>query len=282
MSTNNETSKIFFPWDGDLPTHNTIVIRDIDVIGVGSKRRRQLEDLQKTKSIIMETHESIIPESVRVIYEEELFRTFQWLRPLKVERAESFDLQVEQRRLFGRIFPMTQKQLGFTAQKVCDTYLQEMDWSSWLLQDHWRYFVGYLRQRFPQHKQLVDLAYWEWVTAWLEMQPFDVRPPNEEGIVGTNPSLQIVPVLENNEILQRDKGMYAFVDCSSQNTVLETRLSPEEALLIDLLQEDRKYTEAQLIEQAMLSEEISQQLTQDQWMATLANLKDHSILLIKI
>ena len=76
--------------------------------------------------------------------------------------------------------------------------------------------------------------------------------------------------------------MYAFVYCSSQNTVLETRLSPEEALLIDLLQEDRKYTEAQLIEQAMLSEEISQQLTQDQWMATLANLKDHSILLIKI
>ena len=76
--------------------------------------------------------------------------------------------------------------------------------------------------------------------------------------------------------------MYAFVYCSSQNTVLETRLSPEEALLIDLLQEDRKYTEAQLIEQAMLSEEISQQLPQDQWMATLANLKDHSILLIKI
>lgn len=265
-----------------MPSSETIAIRDVDVIGVGSKRRRQLEDLQQVKGIILKTHEHIIPESVRLIYEEELFRTLQWLRPLKVEKAEGFDLVSEQKKLFSQIFPRTEAALGFTAQKVCDTYLQEMEWSSWLLQDHWRYFVGYLRQRFPQHKQLVDVAYWEWVSAWLEMQPFDIRPSAEDGILSANPSLQIVPVLEDNQTLQREKGMYAFVYSSAQNAVMETKLSPEEALLIDLLQEDRKYTEAQLIEQALLSEELPQPLTQDQWAASLAKLKGQSIILVKV
>lgn len=277
MSTNNETCQLSFPWDGVLPAESTIVLRDIDIVGVGAKRRQQIEYLQKFRNLILQTHEAQIPEGVRLIYEEELLRTLQWLRPVSTQIGERLDLPFEQQKIFSKIFPLTEKALGFSATKVRNHYLQDLEWSSWLLQDQWRYFVGFLRQRFPQQLQIVDLAYWEWVHAWLEMQPFELNIKKEPGILALNPTLQIVPLLETNMVLEKSKGMYCFIFSPNDNRVVEKPLEAAEALLLDLLQEDRKYNPEQLVEMALLSEEMGVQLCKEAWQNTL-----HSMLVAEI
>ncbi|QDK37639.1 hypothetical protein [Bdellovibrio sp. NC01] len=278
MSKNNESSYLVFPWNGQIPAGETVTLRDLDVIGVGAKRRKQIEALQGAKQIILQTHEAFIPDGVRSIYDDELFRSLQWLRPLRIDKISEFNLLDEQKKIFQRVFPKTAQTLGLAAAKVRDSYLAEMEWSSWLLQDHWRYFVGYLRQRFPQQKELVDLAYWEWVQAWLEVQPFDLHTNLEKGILTVNPSLQIVPLLENNSILGKMKGMYAFVYSEKQEQVLEKPLTAAQALLLDLLQEDRKFSTEQLVEMASISEELQPNLNKTQWAEVVTDMLNSEIL----
>lgn len=275
---NNESCQIAFPWDGILPPSEVVIIRDVDVVGVGAYRRQQIEFLQKNKQLVLWTYEKQISEGVRKIYDEELLRTLHWLRPLKLESKNDLNLQQEQKHLFAKIFPETQSALGLAASRVRDAYLQEMEWSSWLLQDHWRYFVGFLSQRFPQQKQLTDVAYWEWVHAWLEVQPFELSVQSEAGLVSVNPSLQIVPLQEDNLRLGKSRGMYAFVYSWQKNKILEKELSEYEALLIDLLQEDRKYTESQLLAMAQVSEEFSTTLSAEQWQGVFKALQLGEIL----
>lgn len=279
MSEIRSDHLITFPWDGVLPAEGMVVLRDVDVVGVGAGRRQQINEIQKQRSIILQTHEAQIPENVRAIYDQELLNSLQWIRPVKTVTGPPLDLFAEHKQTFSKIFPLTEKYLGLMAGRVRDSYLDEMEWSSWLLQDHWRYFVGFLRQRFAQSRELSDLAHWEWVQAWLEVQPFDISPPEEPGILSSNPSLQIVILNEDNKALSKPKGIYAFVYTPSLGRVTERALDPAEALLIDLLQEDRKYNTEQLIDMALLSEELSTQLTSVEWQNKLDSLKAAAILL---
>ncbi len=277
MSTSNGTCQLSFPLPAEIPSEETLIVRDVDVVGVGAVRRQQLEDLKKTKKFILHTFGAQIPASVHSIYEAELLRTVQWLRPVETVPGPALNFLDEQKRLFARLFPATLKALGFTAQKIRDQYLDEMEWSSWLLQDHWRYFVGYLRQKFPERPEVMEVAHWEWVQAWMEIQPFDMQD-SEKGLVSVNPSLQIVTLSQDSAVLNRDKGMYAFVYSDRKTTVVEKPLDMCEAHLIDLLHEDRKYTPTQLVEMAALSTEITPQLSSQQWQNKFLSLCDDAIL----
>lgn len=252
MPNNHDDFLLTFPWDGVLPSSEVIRLRDVEIIGVGAVRRHQLEILKKNRTLIVQTHEPQIPESVRAIYDAELLRTLEWLRPFRVETGPKLDFVGAQEALFDSIFARTRNVLGVAAYRLRDEYLENMEWSSWLLQDHWRYFVGFLRQKFPGQTDLLELAHWEWVLAWLEIQPFD-GDSVEPGILSLNPSLQIVRLTRENLSLSRDKGMYAFVYNETQACVVERPLDVVDAAIIDLLQEDRKYSKKQLLEMAALS-----------------------------
>ncbi|AFY01480.1 hypothetical protein Bdt_1791 [Bdellovibrio bacteriovorus str. Tiberius] len=228
-------------------------MRDIDIVGVGAFRRHQLEILSKSKNLIVQTHGMQIPEQVSSIYQAELLRTLEWLRPFKVTEGERLNLREEQERLFESLFPRTREHLGVAVNRLRDEYLENMEWSSWLLQDHWRYFVGYLRQKFPGQADILELAHWEWVQAWIEVQPFDSEGGEEPGVLSLNPSLQVVILSRDNLVLNRDKGMYAFVYSGTKHTVVERPLDVVDSLFIDLLQEDRKYSKKQLLEMAAIS-----------------------------
>lgn len=253
MTHENQNCHLFFPWNGGLPPQDVVVLRDVEIVGVGALRRHQLEVLKKSKKLIVQTHEPQIPDQVRAIYDAELLRTLEWLRPFKVEAGQALEFQAEQWRLFELLFPKTRESLGVAADRLRNEYLQNMEWSSWLLQDHWRYFVGFLRQKFPGQADILELAHWEWVQAWIEIQPFDGESVAEPGVLSLNPSLQIVTLSRANPVLKRDKGMYAFVYNSVNSIVGERPLDLIEALFIDLLQEDRKYSKKQLLEMASLS-----------------------------
>lgn len=252
MSLKQADFLLTFPWDGVLPQVEVVRLRDVEIIGVGALRRHHLECLKKNRTLIVQTHEAQIPESVRAIYDAELLRTLEWLRPFRVEVGSRLNFQEAQNALFDALFLGTQKVLGVAAYRLRDEYLAQMEWSSWLLQDHWRYFVGFLRQKFPGQTDLLELAHWEWVQAWLEVQPFDGEA-SEPGVLTLNPSLQVVRLTRENLSLARDKGIYAFIYSETKARVLEKPLDVIDAVLIDLLQEDCKYSRKQLLEMAVLS-----------------------------
>lgn len=265
MSTNNETCHLSFPLQSPPSAADCYIVRDIDVVGIGSLRRHQLLQLVKqNKSFILKTHEAQIPSNVYDVYQQELLSTLHWLRPVQILSEENFDWMEEQRSLFRRLFPKTNQILGFTAARICDQYLHELERNTWLLQDHWRYFVGFLRQKFPENKSLLEVVQWEWIHAWLEVQPLDM-PKCDPQVVFLNSSFHVVNLAEDNSWLQRVRGVYGFVYSEKKTAIVEKKIDVAEALLLDLLQEDRKYTKSQLLEMVVLSSESVTQLTSQEW-----------------
>lgn len=271
MTTDGGTCQLKFPLDFKTPLSQELVLRDLDVVGVGSLRRFQIEELLKNHHVVLRTHENFVPQSVFAIYQEELLHTLQWLRPQRQDSCEHFDFLDEQRQLFTRLFPKTIQTLGVAATKIRDAYLKEMEWSSWLLQDHWRYFPGFLRQKFSQNKDLFEVTHWEWVQAWLEVQPFSL-PFADPGTLVLNPSLQIVSLTSDKDLLNRSQGIYAVIYQENQHKIIDRKLEACEAHLFDLLSEDRKYTFSQLIEMACLNDSLGITFSSEKWALKLSSL----------
>lgn len=281
MSTFEDPTVLCFPLQPtQASSSDLLIVRDLDIVGVGALRRHQLQELKRSKSFILQTHEKSIPDSVFGIYQEELLRTLQWLRPIKTQQSSSLNLSQAHKEIFSALFPKTEISLGAMAVRLRDLYLQDMTWDSWLLQDHWRYFVGFLRQKFSDNKPLIELAHWEWVQGWLEVQAFSLDS-YEAGRVHVHPSLQVVPLTVKNEVLGRGPGLLALIYDDAKKALTEKALDPFEARLLDLLQEDRKYSASQLLEQAALSDEFATPLTSQEWEKRFLSLQDQSILICR-
>lgn len=270
---------LHFPLREELPSSDVLILRDLEVAGVGAVRRAQLEKIRQSKKLILWTHEDLIPDDVRSIYQEELLRSLHWLRPFKTERGPSLDLHQEHLRVFAQLFPLSKKFLGISAEKMAEEYLQEMTWSSWLLQDHWRYFAGFLRQKFPQNKELQELVQWEWVQAWLETQAFESTGLGDPGQVVVNPSLQYINIEHADKTLNRTSGVYAFVFDEAKQQIIEKNLSMQDAEILDLLMEDRKFNSTQLVEMLATTSELEPKLDQTQWQAKIQELRDSGLIL---
>ncbi|MFS4459750.1 hypothetical protein [Bdellovibrio sp. HCB2-146] len=279
MSNHSEGTLLQFPFQGPEPTSDVVIIRDIEVAGVGALRRRQLENLSQNKKIILWTYEDLIPEDVKSIYEGELLRTLQSLRPFKTEAGPMIDLEQEHKRMFVSLFPLTNRFLGLAANKIRDEYIREMNWSSWLLQDHWRYFSGFLRQKFPQNREIQEVGQWEWIQAWLETQAFETTGLGDSGTVVVNPSLQYVNLENAVPALNRDAGLYAFIYSETKNRIVESKLDAHDAEAIDFLNEDRKFTQDQLIEMLVTNSENRQSLTREEWKNKVAALIQRDFIL---
>jgi hypothetical protein len=277
MSQSNDLHILVFPWDEVLPASREVIVRDIDVVGVGAIRRHQLLKLKAEREIVLQINTDFIPASVRAIYDEELQRTLKWLAPTRVIVAKEFNFHDEVLKTFVRMFPKTHEQLGVMNSKLCDEYLKEMEWSSWLLQDHWRYFSGFIRQKFASKQTMLELVQWEWIRAWLEIQPFEM-PAGEYKQLVVNPSLQTLKLSHDNELIHRTEGLYTFVCNQESVKILERKIEICEAALLDLLNEDRVFSEEQLLEMAML-EDIEPPLSKDEWRKKIEVLLGSSLIL---
>ncbi len=101
MSIDNGTCHLHFPLTSQTVSAQTVIVQDIDVVGVGSLRRHQLEELQTKHQFILQTHGSQIPESVHGIYQAELLRTLQWLRPQKTEAGPALNFWKSRKNFFA-------------------------------------------------------------------------------------------------------------------------------------------------------------------------------------
>lgn len=195
---------------GPVPEEGEYYVADFDVLGVGSFREYQLRELLNKGIVNFVGHPRMIPESVRSIYDLELEQFKKKYPEIKITQAEQFDFMDLQNRLFDQIFNLTKFSLGDIGGRIQQAYQKEVSWDGWLSVDYWRYFVGYLRSKFPDQKDLVSLAHWEWVHAWVQVQPFSFDYLGEPDVVEINPSLQTVILSEDIPILERKKGFMVF------------------------------------------------------------------------
>lgn len=177
------------------------------------------------------------------------------------------------------LFFASKKYLGLTAEKMAEEYLGEMTWSSWLLQDHWRYFAGFLRQKFPDNKELQELVQWEWVHAWLETQAFQSTGLGDIGQLVVNPSLQYINIEHAESVLGRTTGVYAFVFDEKSQQIIEKNLTVYEAEILDLVMEDRKFNSEQLLEMLVQTSQLDPKLNKTEWEEKLKALQDSAILI---
>lgn len=255
--------KVYNFWKKEsLTKEQPIWVADYDILGTGSQRFSDFLKLIDKNDVHLLTHPRMISDSVRDFYNLELESFRKKFPRLQIDEALDFDFLAAQKELFETVFPQTFLALGPLGRKIIDNYQSEVAWDSWLLLDYWRYFVGFLRMKFPDQLDLVGLAHWEWVYAWVQVQPFHFTEVLESGIVEVNPSLQTVLLNEDLDYYQKEKGLYAFWYSPAEDKVEILKLTMIQAFYLDLLNEDRKYTEAQLVEMAKINLTPKTELTE--------------------
>lgn len=187
------------------------------------------------------------------------------------------EVDSEFRRQLAVHFPKTLSSLGEEASDFVSEYLQEFPWQEGSLILHMRYFAGFIRQRKPRSLS-GEIAHYEGAVLSVSTQEHYVSS-GEVVSVMVNPSLHVVPISQAADVLGRDKGLYVFVYAPKKHRVVEKRLDPYEAHLVDLLSEDRVCTKNQLLEWAM-SFEFRPSLGRDEWQKVYDLLVDSDIILL--
>jgi hypothetical protein len=258
-------------------------LKDYDVLGVGASRRKCLEADLGAKILL--THSFLIPKTQRPVYEAILDETLQWLKPLEVREetfSEGSNKSPEEYLLqvlledFQREFPKTSSYLKQDLFEVVKNYLLEFPWQGPLLSDHFRYFPVFLKRKF-QDSRLYLIVQKEWLWSYLSFAEFGT-PVQEQGRILVNPSLQSLYSLTEVEEVRLQPGLFFVYYDDSRQKVRDYKVDAWEAAVVDLLQEDRKYTLDQLIEQVLMTE-LEAPLSRAECRKKLFNLKSEGILL---
>ena len=138
-----------------------------------------------------------------------------------------------------------------------------------------RWFPVFLKmQNCPRRVQ--ELAEFEYLRA--QAYAMDMGPPRlDPGLITLNPQAQFVEVHEDLYEIGRGPGLYCMVKSGSR--FFEMELSLQQALLLDLLREDRKYSREQLFDMAEIHE-VKLGLSREQWAATLQTLLDRDVVVV--
>lgn len=254
-------------------------LKDYEVLGVGASRREKV--LGGGGDIILELHRELVPDSQKALYEAILEETLQWLKPQAIHEAkinkpaQDFLLQALLEDL-QKQFPHTVKLLNRDLKEILTSYLEEFPWQGPLLTEQFRYFPVFLKRKF-QDSRLYLTAQREWLWSYLSYADFGF-PPQEQGRIIANPSLQSLYTLFELPELHLTEGLYIFYYDYSQGKVREYKLDVYDAAVVDMLQEDRKYTLDQLIEQVQMME-LDANLPREVWAKKLSYLKGNGIIL---
>jgi hypothetical protein len=255
-------------------------LKDYDVLGAGSVRREQV--LALSHSVELLTYRELIPTSQAALYDALLKETVDWLKPVSVramtlpQKADDFLLEVLLEDL-RKEFPQTTDYVKGGLRELLKDYLREAPWQGPLLSAHFRYFPVFLKRRF-QVAQLYLIAQKEWIESYLKFADFGFPPP-ETGRVLVNPSLQSLYTADEVAEVQLSAGLTTFYFNYVLKKVCEHKMDVWEAALVDVLQEDRKYTADQVLDQVLMMD-LESPLSRLEWASKLSSLQSHGIILV--
>lgn len=258
-------------------------LKDYEVLGVGACRREQL--LHQAGILILETHPELVSATQKVLYEALLAETLQWLKPqevrevkikVKVNKSVEDFLRALLFEDFKKQFPQTARTLRTDLHEVLTSYLREFPWQGPLLTEQFRYFPLFLKRKL-QDVRLSLMAQREWLWSYLSYADFGFPSP-ELGRLIVNPSLQTLDIVCEVPELQLQEGLSLFYFDYKQRKVREYKPDIFDAAIVDLLEEDRKYTLDQLLDQVQMLE-LVEILSRDAWGKKLSYLQSEGIIL---
>lgn len=254
-------------------------LHDYKVLGVGAVRRQQLLADSSRHSLVL--YPELVPAHQQGIYDAILEESLAWLKPQKVrtEKLPTSPEQFLQQSLVEELrqeFPQTAELLKVDLQKTVNDYLREFPWQGPLLTEHFRYFPTFLQRRF-QDSRLYWVSQKEWLWSYLSFADFGL-PRQEEGRILVNPSLQSLYTTSEVFEVQLTEGLTIFYYDYALKKVRAYKPDIYDAAVVDALQEDRKYSLDQLIEQVLLTD-LGLPLSKEAWIKKLFYLKGEGILL---
>lgn len=156
-------------------------------------------------------------------------------------RSLGQSIQISHYKVMERIFKNTFSILNLDElqrQKMLDHYFLELSLSSWLISERARWFPAYLKTN-KYSEEVVQKAQFDWAHEMLQFYDFFQKLVSDPQYIKINPSAQILPL---------EKNLLALYLNQFQNQVLILKIDPEMALVLDQLSEDRKFSQAQLVE----------------------------------
>jgi hypothetical protein len=255
-----------------------MTLNDYEVLGVGSLRRVGLQSLVGRGSL--QVHPSLVPASQRGIYQAILKETLTWLKPQKiVEEKISGDPQEFVLNLLQAEFQKSFRQTAIALKKqstaLVQDYVNEFPWQGPLVSDHFRYFGGYLKTRIHD-PGLYVMAQKEWLWSYLSFADFG-RIQADPGHVTVNSSLQTLYVPVEVAEVSLTPGFYIYYYDERGGQVREYKMDVEDAAVVDMLQDDRKYTLDQLLDQLMISD-LNLRASRKEWQKRILFLRAQGII----
>jgi hypothetical protein len=138
-----------------------------------------------------------------------------------------------------------------------------------------RWFPVFLKMQSAPAR-LLEMAEFEYLRCQAFSADFGL-PVLEYGVLALNPSAQFLEVRHQLSELQREPGLYCFV--KSRGRFFEMQLSLEQALLLDLLHQERKYTRQQIVAEA-LEHPMKIKTDKSEWDQILASLIERGVVMI--
>lgn len=252
-------------------------VKDYEVLGIGAVRREELRGLHP----VLLLHSALVPADQRPLYEAILAETLTWLEPQAVreeklpQSTSDFLLQVMLEEM-QKAFPQTLAALKGDKLTVLKDYLKEFPWQGPLVSAHFRYLPAFLKRRY-QDARLYMIAQAEWLWSYLSFAEFGFPTP-EKGRVIVNPSLQSLYSVSEISEVRLTQGLSVYYYDYSQNKIRDYKMDVWDAAIVDLLQEDRKFTLDQVLDQLSFME-LESSLTREPWAKKLSYLINEGIIL---
>jgi hypothetical protein len=124
--------------------------------------------------------------------------------------------------------------------------------------------------------RILQASEWEWAHFVCQVVDYGKRPL-DPGQIHINVSMQFIELHEVVPDLRRDPGLYGIYMLGSR--VYSRQFSLAEALILETLHEDRKFSKSQLIEAAKSEAESWPQLRPTDWQALLEELAKVGVLI---
>lgn len=154
--------------------------------------------------------------------------------------------------VFFEIFPQSYPLLQGLDSSLWKIYLEEMELATAPSWEDLRYFAAFVGQRKGRDHYAAESLLWEWVSYSLAKQEISTQGKGEAGRIILNPLISFVRFSQDHPEFSKSRGLYAMAWSEDLHCVVNHRLEPLEAQMIDLLEEDRKYTQEQLLEMSLL------------------------------
>lgn len=168
------------------------------------------------------------------------------------------------------VFPKTLEILGENKlNHLTDEFFTELkdQVSSVLVANDSRWFPAFLKIR-GMADEILEVAEFEYLRYLVRTQDFGM-PVIEAGLIKLNSSIQFIQLKRNQPKIQRQDGLYCFFKKSS--SFVELKLGLDQALILDILQEERKFNFSQLKNQAVLNDHGIRR-TEKEWENTILEL----------